>query len=468
MQTFYQPPDRNARGSCFQMERPVTSIRPGLRSRTCQGRGPPLSDVMRVLLATWGSQGDFYPFLALARRLRKNGHTVTLIGPPGSGNTAERAGVRFRASFREGHDFLHRLPEVINHRWNGLPSLYQLVHKCLRPTLRETYEVLMEEAVDHDLVVAHPMVYPAGMVCEQRRLPWVTACLIPGITPSSYYQSGTSFFRTPRSWLNRQVCAANWKLGEPLVGGIVDPVINDFRQTMGLPARANHFFGSRSADLILDLYSPCFMPPAPDWKSSHYLAGFCFNDFGAHYQPSEELARFLDAGPKPLLFTLGSMVVDHPGTFFHEAIRSLEGTDHRAILLTGTRTAVERSPSERVLLLASAPHDWLMPRCQAVAHQCGIGTLAEALRAGIPSVGCPHAFDQPNNAVRMQELGAGVFLRPGQFKADSLRQAFQQAINCSPADGARFQQLSAHLRDEDGPGNAVQALEQYYLSKRCP
>ena len=41
------------------------------------------------------------------------------------------------------------------------------------------------------------------------------------------------------------------------------------------------------------------------------------------------------------------------------------------------------------------PHAWLLPRCAAVLHAGGAGTVAAVLLAGIPQVVCPLHFDQP-------------------------------------------------------------------------
>ncbi|MFM9108664.1 MAG: glycosyltransferase [Chloroflexota bacterium] len=47
-----------------------------------------------------------------------------------------------------------------------------------------------------------------------------------------------------------------------------------------------------------------------------------------------------------------------------------------------------------------APLSALLPRARAVIHQGGIGTLAQAMRSGQPSLIVPFAHDQPDNAAR--------------------------------------------------------------------
>ena len=56
---------------------------------------------------------------------------------------------------------------------------------------------------------------------------------------------------------------------------------------------------------------------------------------------------------------------------------------------------------------AYAPFGQLLPRCRALVHHGGIGTCAQALRAGIPQLVAPWGFDQYDQALRVRRLGAG-------------------------------------------------------------
>jgi rhamnosyltransferase subunit B len=54
-----------------------------------------------------------------------------------------------------------------------------------------------------------------------------------------------------------------------------------------------------------------------------------------------------------------------------------------------------------------APLSHLLPHAAAIVHHGGIGTLAQALAAGIPQLIIPYALDQPENASRVRALGVG-------------------------------------------------------------
>ena len=68
-----------------------------------------------------------------------------------------------------------------------------------------------------------------------------------------------------------------------------------------------------------------------------------------------------------------------------------------------------------VMCVDSIPFGRLFPRAAAVVHHGGIGTSAQALKAGVPQLVMPMAFDQHDNADRLVRLGAGRMLPPGRF-----------------------------------------------------
>jgi rhamnosyltransferase subunit B len=53
-------------------------------------------------------------------------------------------------------------------------------------------------------------------------------------------------------------------------------------------------------------------------------------------------------------------------------------------------------------------------------HHGGVGSSAQALRAGIPQLVVPHAYDQFDNAMRLRRLGVGRTLPQGARGLDSM------------------------------------------------
>ncbi len=93
-------------------------------------------------------------------------------------------------------------------------------------------------------------------------------------------------------------------------------------------------------------------------------------------------------------------------------------------------------------------------------HQCGIGTLSHTLRAGVPSVACPFAFDQPNNARRLEALGAANFVMPYQRSSHFIAAALTLLFRGNAPIHAR--RLGELIRAEDGVARACEILEQTF------
>ena len=61
------------------------------------------------------------------------------------------------------------------------------------------------------------------------------------------------------------------------------------------------------------------------------------------------------------------------------------------------------------------PFSALLPRCAALIHHGGIGTVAQALAAGIPQLVVPVAFDHFDEGRRLDALGLGAAVSRRRF-----------------------------------------------------
>jgi UDP:flavonoid glycosyltransferase YjiC (YdhE family) len=188
------------------------------------------------------------------------------------------------------------------------------------------------------------------------------------------------------------------------------------------------------------------------------VTGYFFLDSPANYQPPPNLARFLEAGSAPVCVTFGSMIHRASDRIAESVLDAIRITGQRAIILTGWDGWKGRDASDDVLFLESAPHDWLLPRCNAVIHHGGAGTTAAGLRAGIPNIVIPFAGDQMFWGKRVHAIGAGP--RPIPVKkltaprlASALAQAEDDALR------GRAQLVGRAIRAEDGVGEAVRLTE---------
>ncbi len=171
-----------------------------------------------------------------------------------------------------------------------------------------------------------------------------------------------------------------------------------------------------------------------------------------------ELIRFLDAGPLPLVFTLGSSAVVDAGPFYDHSATAAKLLGRRAVLLVGKdpRNRPATLP-DGIVAFDYAPFSELFPRAAAIVHQGGIGTTAQAMRSGRPMLVMPYAHDQPDNAERVTRLGIARTIprhryTPGRATAE-LRHLLDNPVYCQ-----RALEIGRQIQQEDGVGNACDAL----------
>ncbi len=422
---------------------------------------------MRWLLTSWGSHGDLHPFLALGRGLVARGHEVTLVGHPEWGPETENAGLRFVSTGEPSReDFIKNHPDVLSMKWGGLVSLHTLIHKAIAPGFDHVMATLLAEASRHDAIITHHFTFPAPVAAELAGLPYATVSLAPGVVPSAWSLPGANFSRAGQGLLARQWNRFIWWAGQRISCSMVDPVVNQLRARHGLKPVRDSVFTAHSPSLNLQLYSEHFAPRPPDWSPEKKMAGFCFYDPTHAPVLAPEIEAFLQQGEPPILFTLGSTAVQNPGAFFTSAVEALQKLGLRGILLIGPEKNRPAHLPENILAVPYAPYGLLMPRVRAVAHQCGIGTLSHTLRAGVPSLACPFAFDQPNNARRLESLGVAEVVLPHQHTARHLGSALQCLLAGDAPAQARF--LGEVIRSEDGVGRACTILEETFYAPEHP
>jgi len=88
----------------------------------------------------------------------------------------------------------------------------------------------------------------------------------------------------------------------------------------------------------------------------------------------------------------------------------------RGILVAGQRSQVPGNLPPDVVHVAYASSSQLFARSAAAVHHGGISTLSQALRAGIPQVIRPMAYDEFEDASRACRLVVTTELLPRSYR----------------------------------------------------
>lgn len=418
---------------------------------------------LRILVVTVGSSGDVHPFVAIASALRDRGHDVTMQVNPYFESTVTGAGLEYRAlgSYLSPTVVARDTPEAFG-RFTGT---FVVMRKLFMEGFRDAYPSLRAafEALRPDVVVGHQISFGLPWLTREFGAAWVTCVLSPSTLLSDHEPSVYPFgpdVRDKPMWMRRFSHAA----ARRTTSMILDPPMNRFRRDLGLPRVRDTFFTEMlSADRVLAMFSPHFRGPAPDDPARMRICGFpWFERHGGHGALGEALTpeteRFLNAGPAPILFSLGSVLSHTQRDTFHGAIEAARMLGRRAILVTGHDHEGSLDLRDDVLRIDYAPYSLLMARAAANVHHGGIGTTAQALRAGRPMVVLPHAHDQFDNAARVERKGVGIGLRAGRLTARRLARALERVLD-DPEIGAAAARMGAALADEDGAAVAAEAIE---------
>ena len=230
------------------------------------------------------------------------------------------------------------------------------------------------------------------------------------------------------------------------------------RRELGFPPAPSPVFeGKHSPELVLTMFPEFLAAPQPDWPAPVVQTGFPFFSQPGRPDTMEKLEAFLAAGEPPLVFTLGSTAVHIGRDFYQCAAEAARLLGRRAVLLLG-KNPPPPALAGHGLALDYVPLGSVLPRAAAVIHHGGMGTCAQALRAGLPSLIVPFGFDQPDNAERLRRLGVARILRRDRVSRDTLVAALRELL-ARPALAARARELSRLVQPEIDLNRSLDAIE---------
>jgi rhamnosyltransferase subunit B len=412
---------------------------------------------MRVLLVTLGSHGDIHPFVAVARALIARGHAATVATNPYFEPLIRGAGVGFAAmTDRAELKDLLTMPGAM-HPLHGPRVVLKKMALPLIPSLIENTGAILERE-QPDLAVVHPICLACRWVCERRGVRTFGASLQPVMWFNRRSQPVMLPFRseTPNalsSWTDVAI-------GRVMVRWMLDGPLNRARRKLGLPRGRNVYMGECVAgEKNLALWSSHFRGPLEGDPERGVICGFPWFDTRGAERDGGELEAFLSAGEAPVVFTLGTAAVHTPGAFYREAAGACADVGRRGVLLVGSEASVRAAGTlpTGVRAFGYAPYSTLFPRCAAVVHHGGIGTTAQGLRSGRPTVIVPLAHDQFDNAARVARLGVSRTVHHAKVTRSSLARALRSVLD-DEAVRTRSGELGPKIAAEDGAARAAEEI----------
>ena len=382
----------------------------------------------KVSIQTLGSFGDVMPFISVAHYLKEMGADVSILSPSDYSGAIEARGIKAEAV----EDFTLAAWDKEAEQRGTLKNplnFFRDWDEMVAPYVDRTAEASLRAAEGADIILANSICAPAQMVAEYYDIPFILNAHQPAISDTRDYPCAMLWKPGMPSFLNKAGYAMVWGAQRAM-----EKALCRHRRKLGL--RAPHNLGASRGEPHTDMVrlttvSPFLIPDAPsDWQPYDVLKPYpsLVRDENAALPPGVE--AFLPAGEPPVFIGLGSMDVEAHASDLRVILDAIAGRGRRAILSAGLAEKLDGPVGDQHFIVGHAPHDLIFPRCAAILHHGGAGTLDTALRAGVPQIIMPRHLDQFWHANALWKGGvAPKPLKRGQVTCTEIETALAFALS---------------------------------------
>lgn len=408
---------------------------------------------MNFLIHAIGSYGDVLPLIAIGRELQIRGHAVHFFVDPYFIKHAQNAGLASTPISDGLYEALLKSPLA-----NNPLKVHNLLSEGCAVYGELALQAMTPHIDNHQTTVTVCNSYSGRILRELRGCPTVSVNYAPCSIRSSM---------NPPRYLPRAIKLPGtvykifwWLLDVFFIDRVYGKPLNALRKRLGLkPIRRMCNTWMYSADVQLGLFPAWFAQTQADWPAHLQKTGFPLFDAGDGTLP-RQVKDFLEAGEKPIAFATGTFNTNF-NDFFDASIKACRQLGKRAMLISPTQEHISRSLPEGIAHFSYVPFGALMPHLAAFVHHGGIGSLAQAMAAGIPQLIRPMIGDQFDNAQRITGLGIAKEVLPKDYTPGNAAKALSELVD-NPVYKQNALRYAALLEKENGINNACDAILQKF------
>ncbi|XP_053721025.1 UDP-glucuronosyltransferase 2B1-like [Synchiropus splendidus] len=411
----------------------------------------------------------------LIEELHSRGHQVAVFRPRDSWYIKEKS--RFYTSIPLDHDSgfdeefvstfvtqLMKLQQEGTSIWAPYELMMEMAQKAsemhkkssnLLEALLENKALIRSLKEEHyDLILTDPAI-PAGTILSHYlKIPLVFNVRWAGSgeghfvlapSPLSYIPMTGTEFSDKMSFSERVFNMLGYIYGEYQTAVYIAPhytkVINKY---LGPEMDYNSIF--QAADLWLMRVDFVFEFPRPTMPNIIYIGGFQCKP--AKPLP-EDLEEFVQSSGEHgvIVMSLGTLIGALPGDIANNIAAAFARLPQKVIWRhTGDRPT---TLGNNTLLVDWMPQKDLLghPKVKLFVPHGGTNGVQEAIYHGVPILGMPLIFDQPDNVLRIVARGAGKMIRFSQLTEETFYKDLQEVLT-NPSYRSNMQRLSRLHRDQ--------------------
>lgn len=378
---------------------------------------------MRVLAVCLPSPGHVNPLLPLLRAFVEQGDEVLVACGEEARERVEGTGARHHRAGTGYPDWFARLAaRTRGQPGDGLPP-GRIGHYFVP---RLFAEIAADDMAD-EVVAAARELRPDLVVYETQSLSGPLAATVVGAP------------------------AVQLQVGPTQAGDVVDLVVDALSplwRSFGLPIERDRM---ASGDLIVRTMPSILDPPSSleaDQLSMRPVP------LPRHTQPPRG---------RPLVHVTFGTVLNTDLDSLRLIVETVAARDVDVIATVGSNNdpAALGPVPDNVLLERYVDHADLLPRCSAVVHHGGAGTMLSSLAHGLPQVVVPQGADQFDNAAALEQAGIAVALLPGHVTRGEVETAVTAVLG-NPAYRERAQGAAAEIAAMPDVTTVAEQLRRRY------
>lgn len=391
--------------------------------------------------------------IAIGRHLRGLGYDVIISLAAPYAKLADAAGLHAEPVISE-----ERFSEAIGNAavWNPIRGPLQVFHVMVRDFLEGHEEVIRRYHLPGETVlVAHPLDVASRIIRDaDPSTPMVGVHLQPVILriPGNPPRLSPWWFEISRpAWAVRAGYATiDHIIIDPLIRGPINRMRKKYRLP---PIRRVMDRWWLSPDGTMAMYPEWFASETVDHHERFFHCGFPLDDVDGGEFPLPD--------DNPIVFTSGT-AHRHCRQFFLRAVDACQRLNRPGLLLSSFPENLPDFLPANVRSHSYVSLHRLLPSCAAIVHHGGIGTTSQAFAAGIPQVIGPLAFDQFDNATRVERLRCGRWLRNPSRLTEALAAVLDDngSVDRGSVDRGNLADVARRLSGTSGAVIAAQQIDQ--------
>jgi len=352
---------------------------------------------MKIILTSFGSYGDVYPFIWMAKVLNNSGHHAIIITNSVFQDIIEKNNIDFygTGNVEEYNGIFESIDVTSKKNKPGeiVKNLKKFINYICFDPIDETVKIINDIKTTDTLILNSMLAFGAGLAAKKYSLSQRTIALSPSVISS--FQESESIIQSIYTNIKNKMNTVAYKM---LYGKHIKKITDSMGIELAKPTYPDWIFNNGT----LCLFPNWFMNFTPKQNKQLHFIGFPEIDDDSALP--DDFLEFMKTNPDPIVFTPGTPF-RHNSHFFDEALNALSKMGKPGVYLTKNIKSIPENLPTNIYVSDFLPLHKFLDQCCLIVHHGGIGTTAQAVNSGVPQIIFYHqGLDQKQNGKIVENM----------------------------------------------------------------